>query len=80
MTSIEKKQRDVTFDVIRAMYLFHRHFFLGLLIFYNFNSLGNIREATYPIWFAYLVVCPCIIIGSYCLQRIYDYAINRWWH
>lgn len=61
------------------MYFFHRHFFLGFLILWYGGSSNNIREATFPVWFAYLIVCPCIIISCYYIQKIYDKAVKRWW-
>ena len=61
------------------MYFFHRHFFLGFLILYNSGSSNNIREATFPIIFAYLIVCPCVIVFSYYVQKLYDQIIKHWW-
>ena len=60
-----------------CMYLFHRHFFLGFLVFYHAGSLTNIREAVFPIWFVYVVVCPVIIVSCYLIQRLYDRMIKR---
>lgn len=57
-----------------SMYFFHRHFFLSLVFLWNLGAVGNIRESTFPIWFAFLVVCPVIIIGCYLIQRVYDKA------
>jgi len=55
-----------------SMYFFHRHFYLAIVYLWNIGGVGNIREATFPLWFAYLVVCPIIIFGCYTIQRVYD--------
>lgn len=60
-----------------SMYFFHRHFYLALVFLWNIGATGSIREATFPIWFAYLVVCPIIIFGSYTIQRVYDGIVMR---
>ena len=61
------------------MYLFHRHFYLGFLILWHSGSVGGIREATFPLWFAFVVVCPFMIAFCYYSQRLYDKSIKRWW-
>ena len=61
-----------------SMYFFHRHFYLAIVFLWNIGAVGNIREATFPIWFAYLVVCPIIIFGCYTIQRVYDKVIVSW--
>ena len=60
-----------------SMYFFHRHFYLAIVFLWNIGAVGNIREATFPIWFAYLVVCPIIIFGCYTIQRVYDGIVKR---
>lgn len=60
-----------------SMYFFHRHFYLALVFLWNIGNVGNIREATFPIWFAYLVVCPIIIFGCYTIQRVYEGICNE---
>lgn len=61
-----------------SMYFFHRHFYLAIVFLWNIGAVGNIREATFPIWFAYLVVCPIIIFGCYTIQRVYDKLTASW--
>ena len=61
-----------------SMYFFHRHFFLALVFLWNIGTVGNIREATFPIWFAYFVVCPIVITGCYMIQRVYDKVTVSW--
>ena len=60
-----------------SMYFFHRHFYLAIVLFWNIGTVGNIREATFPIWFAYLVASPIIIFGCYMIQRVYDGVVMR---
>ena len=60
-----------------SMYFFHRHFYLVIVFIWNIGAVGIIREATFPIWFAYLVVCPIIIFGCYMIQRIYDSFVQK---
>ena len=55
-----------------CMYFFHRHFYLVFVSLWNIGAGGNIREANFPIWFGFLVVCPIIIMGSFTIQRVYD--------
>ena len=62
----------------QSMYFFHRHFYLALVFLWNIGTVGNIREATFPIWFAYLVVCPIVITGCYMIQRVYDKVTVSW--
>lgn len=52
-------------------YLFHRHFFLLGVFLLNYGSSVTLREATLPIWIAYLLVCV-IFVTSYYFQRLYD--------
>lgn len=61
------------------MYLFHRHFYLGFLILWTGGNFSNIRDATFPMWFAFLVVCPCIIVSCYYIQKLYDIVVSKWW-
>lgn len=61
-----------------SMYFFHRHFYLALVFLWNIGSVDNIREATFPMWFTFLVVCPIIILGCYTIQRVYDKASELW--
>lgn len=60
-----------------SMYFFHRHFYLAIMLLWNLGTVGNIREATFPIWFAYLVVCPIILFGCYTIQRVYDGIVKE---
>ena len=62
-----------------CMYLFHRHFYLGLVIIWGMGAQVDVRDATFPLWFAFLVACPMIILGAWLIQRIYDHAVNCWW-
>lgn len=61
-----------------CMYFFHRHFYLAIVFLWNIGSTGNIREATFPIWFACLVVFPIIIFGCYTIQWGYDKVSEVW--
>ena len=70
-TLIRKAGSFVSYSSM-SMYFFHRHFYLALVFLWNIGAVGNIREATFPIWFAYLIVCPIIIFGCYTIQWGYD--------
>lgn len=58
------------------MYFFHRHIFLTFVILLNIYDINNIREATIPVWCAFLICCPALIAFSYFLQKAYDKLIN----
>lgn len=76
-TIVRKAGSFVSYSSL-SMYFFHRHFFLAIVFLWNIGSVGNIRESTFPIWFAYLVVCPIIIFGCYTIQRVYDKVYELW--
>lgn len=60
-----------------AMYFFHRHFFLAAVIIWNLGNLQNVRSLTMPIWFCVLVVCPIIVSGCFCIQKVYNLVMKR---
>ena len=62
-----------------CMYLFHRHFYLVLVIIWNLRVSVGVKDATIPIWFAYMVVCPLMFFGTYIIQRYYDRVVNQYW-
>ncbi len=55
-----------------AMYLFHRHFYLAAIVLYHYPAINNANDLVVPLWFLYGIICPCILIGCYLIQRVYD--------
>ena len=59
------------------MYLFHRHIYMTLVLFFSLCGIGSFHEMKTSFWLLFLIALPTIIIFSFYLQKIYDGLCRR---
>jgi len=54
------------------MYLFHRHIYMALVLFFSLCGIGSFHGMKTSFWLLLFVALPIVVLSSFYLQRAYD--------